>query len=85
MASLEIQVDKIAVFENKQAWINRAQRVFSVRDKYRESFICFDVNGNEAFIGEDFRIAEEQNLYPITVYRLIRIKAAQERKEATNG
>jgi hypothetical protein len=58
-------------------WVNTAQRKFFPFGQYH-NIICLDTNGNACSIGEDFRVAEEKGLYPITAYQLIRTAKAEE-------
>lgn len=72
---IQLQGEFLFEFSSKQHWINKAQSWF--RPYKGEEHICLDTNGNILTCGEDFRIAEERNLYPVKVYRLIRTAHAK--------
>jgi hypothetical protein len=76
MTELQIKVEKIAEFSTKNDWVRKAQKVFADKP-YDEEWKCFDKYGNLAMIGADFQVAEFQDTYPVSVYRLIRIAKNQ--------
>lgn len=61
--------DKLFEFTSQQDWINRAQRAWKqigLSADYHT--ICVDATGRICRIGRDFRIASEDDAYPISVY-----------------
>lgn len=67
----EIDLIPLFKFSSHQNWVNTAQTKFKT---YKHTpTICLDVNNNCLYIGEDFRIAEEDGTFPVTVYRIVRI------------
>lgn len=66
------QAEIITVFYGKQDWINRAQRALGHIRERQEVLLCLDSEGYACHIGEDFRVAKEQNRYPVTAYKVLR-------------
>ncbi len=62
-------------FSSHSKWVNKAQSWFAPY-RYGYSYVCLDKNNNVCYIGEDFRIADENDLFPIKVYALKRTKDA---------
>lgn len=54
-------------------WVNKASSWFK---PYKNECFCLDKNGNYCHIGEDFQIADDNDLFPIKAYRRIRTKEA---------
>lgn len=81
MEQIKINAELVLVLESKQAWVNRVPECLPKPTMAAQQLIFIDANGNHAAIGEDFRIAEETQSYPISVYRLQRIKAAIEQPD----
>jgi len=71
MVPITVLVEEITVFHSKKEWINKASTRLT-GFPMSEKIICVDQNNCVCTIGEDFRVAEENILYPITAYRLIR-------------
>jgi hypothetical protein len=72
---INLKAKKVFEFTSKMDWVNNAKRRFSPYGQYH-TIICVDTNGNVCSIGEDFMVAEERGLYPITAYQLIRTAKA---------
>lgn len=64
---ITINGTKIIELESKQDWINQIPKKLPLK-KSEDEFLFVDKNGNLLTIGLDFRIAEEQQAYPVTVY-----------------
>ena len=68
---ITIEADQITVFHDHLEWVNKAQsRLSGFRQD--QKIICVDRNGNACTIGQDFRVAKENDLFPVTAYRLVR-------------
>jgi hypothetical protein len=67
---IRVPIEFIFKFSSKQQWINKAKLWF---EKYlSDPFVCIDKEGNVLHTGEDFELAEEHDLYPVNVYKLLR-------------
>ena len=76
MSELSIKVEKMGQFDSKADWVHRAKMVF-IHRRPDEEWKCFDKHGNHVHVGEDFRVAEELETYPVGIYRLIRTAKKQ--------
>jgi hypothetical protein len=66
----------ICEFISQKHWIDKAYSWIGGAKAKGITLICLDTNGNLCFQGEDFRIAQEKELYPVRVFRLIRTAKA---------
>ena len=62
--------EKLFEFSSKQAWINKAQRIWKLHEVRAEHTICVDQLGRICNIGAHFMAAERDNAYPVEVFRL---------------
>lgn len=71
MPSLNIQVGKLLFSFSSQAdWINHAPTRFRQCGLHLNETICLDAKGRICISGKQFRIAEEQQTYPVDVYAI---------------
>lgn len=64
---ITINGTKIIELETKADWINKIPEKLPSK-KSEDEFLFVDKNGNLLTIGYDFRVAEEQGAFPVTVY-----------------
>lgn len=62
----------VLTLNSKAEWISRVPRHLPNPKTSADQLLWLDSAGNTLTIGEDFRVAEENGLYPVRVYRLIR-------------
>ena len=65
---IEIQGEEMFRFTSKQQWINKAKSWF--RECGVKKYICVDSIGRVCEKGLEFSRAEDENTYPIVVYKL---------------
>ncbi|MDR1897986.1 MAG: hypothetical protein LBR10_14475 [Prevotellaceae bacterium] len=70
--TVEIKAEKICKFENFNSWVNHASSWIGVYNKLHDTIICIDKNGNSCHIGKQFMFARDNDLFPVTAYRLIK-------------
>jgi hypothetical protein len=61
---------KLFQFESEQDWINKAQRIWRRNQVTADKTICVDQLGRICSYGLHFRLAKEDNAYPIEVFLL---------------
>ena len=61
---------KLFQFESEQDWINKAQRIWKLNEITADKTICVDKLGRICSFGLHFRLAKEDNAYPIEVFLL---------------
>lgn len=68
---VEINAEFLTTFDTFNEWVNKAS---SRIGGYPPSdiIICLDKNGGACNIGKDFMFAKDNELFPVTAYRLIR-------------
>ncbi len=73
METVQVQVNAeyLTTFQTFGKWVNKVTSQLGGHD-LGEKIICLDKNGNAVTIGKDFKYASDNNLFPITCYRLIR-------------
>lgn len=71
MAQVSINADYIGEFASHSQWVTRAKRMLGNFGRHQQ-VVCVDKTGSICFIGEDFRIAQENDLFPVKAYRLKR-------------
>lgn len=71
MEKINVNAEFIFEFASFQSWVNKAKRTIGGFGRYQQ-IVCIDKNGNLCFIGEDFMIARDNDLFPVRAYRLIR-------------
>ena len=76
----KIKAVKVCTFHHFNQWVNHAQSWLGGIRKYHK-VICVDKNGNVLTIGLDFIVARDNDLFPVTAFRLIRTSEINERKE----
>jgi hypothetical protein len=90
---ITINGTKIIELDSKADWINQIPKRLPLK-KSEDEFLFVDKNGNLLTIRLDFRVAEEQGAYPVTVYLAQRTSTAklcgfvplrENRKEVSNG
>lgn len=76
--NLTINSETICVFDNFNQWVNRATRLLGHLEN--EEILCLDKNGNHCYVGKQFMFARDNDLFPITAYRLIKNTDREARK-----
>jgi hypothetical protein len=75
IVEVKVEGELLFVFRDFQHWVNKAQsRIGGF--PMDEKIVCVDKNGHALTVGKDFRIAEENGLFPVSAYRLIRTSEA---------
>lgn len=67
--SISVQATLIIQLDSKSDWVNKIPNKLP-KKLNGEHFLFLDKNGNALFLGLDFKLAEENNLFPVKVYRL---------------
>lgn len=68
---ITIKAEKICEFGSFQTWVNKAPSRLGGFPK-DEKIICVDKNGNACNIGSQFMYARDNDLFPVTAYRLVK-------------
>lgn len=55
-------------FATHAHWVMNAQTAWKKAGVRSENTLCIDAKGRHCFIGRDFRIAKEDDAFPVTVY-----------------
>lgn len=71
MQDVIIKGELLFEFASFSQWVNKATSWFAPY-KYGYSCICLDTAGNVCHIGEDFKHARDNDLFPVKVYALQR-------------
>lgn len=69
---ISVSAEYICEFTSHSQWINKASSWIG-RYAKSEKIICIDADGFSCNIGQDFRYADENNLFPLKCYRLLRV------------
>jgi hypothetical protein len=69
---VEIKVEKLCVFHTFSSWVNHASSWIGGYSSRYEIVICIDKNGRLCHIGKQFMFARDNDLFPVTAYRLIK-------------
>lgn len=72
IVQIPIKAQLIATLNSYNDWFNTMPECLPER-KETELRLYIDKNGNALSIGKDFRLAEENNTFPVSVYRLQRV------------
>ena len=71
MQQITIKVGaKLFQWDSRQVWVNHASRNFRDAGVRGGDVICVASDGRVCNLGIDFRLAEEEVAYPVTVYRV---------------
>ena len=72
MPKVNVQLgDELFSFSSKQDWVNKAKSRFAACGLPRGHYICIDAVGRVCAKGAEFMRAEDEDTYPVTVYRLL--------------
>ena len=71
MINITAKAEEIFVFNDFQHWVNKASSRIGGFKK-DEKIICLDISGRVCTGGFDMAFARDNNLFPVTAYRLIR-------------
>jgi hypothetical protein len=77
---LRVQYKQVCQFKDFEQWVDMASSWIGGHSKKHQVIICIDKSGHVCHVGQDFAVAEKQNFFPITVYRLIRAAEAEAMK-----
>lgn len=71
MDAITIKATFLFEFISHSNWVNKAPSWFKPY-RYGHHTVCIDKNGDVCHIGEDFKIAKDNDLFPVKVYSLKR-------------
>lgn len=71
MEITQLHTEEIGVFHTFDWWVNKAS-TWLVGFARNEKIICLDKNGNACNTGTEFQYARDNDLFPVTAYRLIK-------------
>lgn len=77
---ITLQAEFLFEFRNKTEWITRAKDQFKAHRNQKntaEKLVCMTKDGFVLTIGADFEAAKILDVYPVRVYRLIRVSEIQ--------
>jgi hypothetical protein len=69
---ITIKVEELCVFRTFQSWVNHASSWIGGYCSRQDTVICIDKNGYSCHTGKQFMFARDNDLFPITAYRLIK-------------
>lgn len=69
---VSVSAEYICEFSSHSQWVNKAASWIGKFSK-SQKIICVDADGFILHIGEDFRYARENDLFPVKCYRLLRV------------
>jgi hypothetical protein len=62
---------KLFEFASFNAWVDFAQRFFRSAGVHDVDVLCLDAKGRVCRAGKQFRVARDNNAFPVTVYRIL--------------
>jgi len=66
---IEVEVEELLTLNSKKDWINKCPRLLPDKITEKDEFIFIDKFGRFLTKGIDFMVAEQQNCFPVKVYR----------------
>ena len=70
MENFTVKGELLFELNSKKDWINRVPGILPAKNRFEESWIWVDINGNVFDCGADFSAAEKLETFPCKVYRL---------------
>lgn len=71
METIEVKVEKLLMLHSLTDWVRKCPSYLPEKKYHKEEFLFIDRNGNFLQSGLDFKVAEQRETYPVTVYRKV--------------
>jgi hypothetical protein len=82
-AFIAVKGKLVGTLKSKRDWVNRVPDILPKLPRW-EILLFVDVNSNILRIGKDFKIAEDNDAYPVRIYHLVSCESAYSKADLEN-